>query len=415
MKTYIPNIRITDFDYELPKEKIALYPLDKRENSKLLFADLPKKKINHYHFSEIADLLDKNTLLVLNDTKVISARVKLYKKSGGAVELLLINPISHSFDPQVALAAKVSSSWKCIVGGRNVNEGTVLKGYHEGYRIEAEILRRESNEADVEFRWFPANFSFSQILTDYGTVPLPPYIKRSADENDKERYQTVYAGWDGSVAAPTAGLHFTPEILNDIEQKGISISRLTLHVGPGTFQPLSTEKVSEHKMHEERFFISADELNKLIEAAETERKIIPAGTTSLRTLESLYWIGAKILAGKKVPFDGSCSFEQWEAYKLAKQIDSLPSRLESLKAIADNLQIKGLAHFSAVTKLLIAPSYQFKMTDGLITNYHIPQSTLILLVAAFAGDDYWKEIYKTALDSNYRFLSYGDSSFLKNY
>lgn len=391
----LPNININDFDYDLPEDRIAKYPLTNRSKSKLLFADAKTNSIKHNIFEDVIDLLPTNTSLYINKTRVISGRFYMVKETGGRAELLLVEPIEPSNDPQIALLATGTAVWKAIIGGKRIKVGANLEDVNG--QLSAEVLSKEANEVTVRLNWEYG--TFSELLLNSGTLPLPPYLHRESEESDKKTYQTVFAKDDGSIAAPTAGLHFTDEILSKLVAKGIRIRELTLHVGPGTFLPVSSDNVNEHKMHSEMFSINKSLLQDLRQDIEEKRKIVCVGTTSIRTLESLYWAGNNI-----VDFQENSLVRQWSPYKSKKLI----SPIESLDRLIDNT---GGNILQGKTELIIVPSYEFKFTDGLFTNYHVPKSTLLLLVSAFVGD-MWKDIYKSALDNNYRFLSYGDSSLL---
>jgi len=404
----LPQIKLEEFNYSLPIDRIAKFPLENRDESKLLIVDKKNSQIRHKIFKDIASFIPENSHLVINETKVIFARLLLKKQSGGKAELLCVKPKFPSNDPQITMSAKKNCIWECIVGGKKIRENSFLYLSDNNIDFSAKILKRTENRALVEFKWNKTNFSFSDVLLSIGRVPLPPYIKRDAIESDKTNYQTVYANIDGSVAAPTAGLHFTPEVLNDIQEKKIDISKVILHVGPGTFKPIDTDNVSNHNMHSEQIFITKTNLQSIIKAFEQKKYIIPTGTTSLRTLESLYWLGVKILDNRFREESNQLKLEQWEAYNLSDNV----SALKSFTALIEWLDKRNLEKISAVTKLFIIPGYEFKTADGLITNFHLPKSTLILLVASFIGKELWERAYKEALANNYRFLSYGDSSLL---
>ncbi len=391
----LPNININDFDYDLPEDRIAKYPLSNRSKSKLLLAKSSTSSISHHVFEDVIDILPENISLYINKTKVISGRFYMVKETGGRAEILLVEPIEPSNDPQIALQATGTAIWKAIIGGKRIRVGSVLEDVNG--QLTAEVLEKEANEVTVRLRW--ENGTFSELLLNSGVLPLPPYLNRESEEADKENYQTVFAKDNGSIAAPTAGLHFTSEVIAKLKEKGVKIRELTLHVGPGTFLPVSTDNVSEHKMHSEMFSINKSLLQDLKQDLEEERNIVCVGTTSIRTLESLFWAGNNI-----TEFTESSIVHQWAPY----ENDNVLSPLESLTNLinsTDNSIIQGK------TELIIVPGYEFKFTDGLFTNYHVPKSTLLLLVSAFVGE-MWTDIYKSALDNNYRFLSYGDSSLL---
>lgn len=391
----IPIININDFNYDLPEDRIAKYPLQNRVKSKLLVANSTANTITHHTFEDVINLLPDNTSLYINKTKVISGRFYMVKETGGRAEILLVEPIEPSNDPQIALQATGNAVWKAIIGGKRIKAGSVLKEING--QLNAEILEKEANEVKVKLNW--ENGTFSELLLNSGVLPLPPYLNRESEEADKESYQTVFAKYDGSIAAPTAGLHFTNEILDKLKAKGIRLRELTLHVGPGTFLPVSTDNINEHKMHSEMFSINKSLLNNLLEDLEEERKIVCVGTTSIRTVESLFWAGNNI-----EEFSRTKLVNQWAPYEKNEVLSPIKS-INNLINIMKNEILQGK------TELIIVPGYKFKFTDGLFTNYHVPKSTLLLLVSAFVGEQ-WREIYKSALDNDYRFLSYGDSSLL---
>lgn len=406
----IPDIFLSDYDYELPKDKIAEYPLPDRSDSKLLFADLSLGVIGHHIFKEITDFIPKDSHLILNSTKVISARLNMLKPSGGKCELLLIDPVEPSNDPAIVMSAYGKCRWNCMIGGRKVVPGLELRlSEPDKYDFKALVVSRFQNYGEIEFSWQPGS-SFSEVLSITGDIPLPPYIERNTEESDKERYQTVYADIDGSVAAPTAGLHFTPNILNNIKNKGINISELILHVGPGTFLPISTDSVRQHEMHDEMIVISKSAISEIIESLSDNRNIIAVGTTSVRSLESLYWAGLKYILGITDKLD-NFSLNQDEPYQFSGESLNITA-IDSFNAILKYMNENHLDYITGRTKLFIMPGYDFKTVNGIITNFHLPKSTLILLVAAFTGREMWKRIYNEAAANNYRFLSYGDSSFL---
>ena len=403
----IPQIELDNYDYMLPASKIADYPESRRSISKLLYADIKNNNIRHHSFNEITDLMPADALMIINSTKVIAARLFFRKPTGGKIELLCVDPLSPSIDPQITMKAKKQCRWLCIVGGKNVKEGMELIYINDEIDFRAEVIERFENKAVIEFRWSGKDLTFSNLLEKAGKMPLPPYIKREAEEQDTERYQTVYARSEGSVAAPTAGLHFTDEILNTLRaNKNICLREVLLHVGPGTFVPVESS-VGDHEMHKEKIFVGKDNIKALLDALNENQNIIATGTTSVRTIESLHWLGAKIKMGYDFQ-NGSLISDQWDPYNMALQeIDAD----KSLKSLLHYMELHNIEILQGETKLFILPGYDFKFINGIITNYHLPKSTLILLIAAFAGD-MWKEIYNSALEKDYRFLSYGDSSFL---
>ena len=399
MNKIIENISLSDFDYELPKELIALYPTENRSGSRLLYYSAEINKITHHNFSDICDLIPENSLLILNKTKVIQARLMMTKPTGGNVELLLVEPMFPSTDPVLTLANKSNCIWECIIGGKRVNEGMILKSADDSISLTAEIISRESNTGKVGFSW-NADLTFSEIISKTGKVPLPPYIERSDNDSDKDRYQTVFAKDEGSIAAPTAGLHFTDEILTMLSSKGISMAELTLHVGPGTFVPVSDDDVSAHKMHSEQIFVTLESVQSILDSLKSGKKIICVGTTSVRTLESLYWFGIQLIREEK--YKTTIDISQWEPYESDTEI----SPVSALRAIEEMMIGMNIESISGRTSIMIVPGYKFRLVNGLITNFHLPRSTLILLVAAFAGQMQWRKIYESAIDEKYRFLSY---------
>lgn len=394
------NIRIEDYDYELSDERIAKYPLNNRDDSKLLFlnGEQPEDK----RFKDIPNLLPSNSLLVFNETKVIQARLLFQKVTGATIEIFCLEPAAPTNDFQLAFQQPSPVIWKCLVGNakRWKNEILEIKISNDEDEI---VLRVEKKEKIgetilISFSWDPHDLIFSKIIELSGLVPIPPYLNRKAEESDKERYQTIYAKNDGSVAAPTAGLHFTDQVLNDLIRKGIETEKATLHVGAGTFKPVSSETISGHEMHTEQIVITVEALKHLYQRMDDN--VIAVGTTSLRTLESLYWMAVKLKKREDEFF-----VKQWDPYQIE---ESNLNRKEAIGILINYLEKNQLKYLKGQTQLMIAPGYQFKIINGLITNFHQPKSTLLLLVAAIIGDN-WKTAYDFALQNNFRFLSYGDS------
>jgi len=409
-KQIIPKIDLDEYNYYLPKDKIANYPLDDRSESKLLFFNRESLEIKHKVFKELPSLIPPNSLLIFNNTKVIAARINMIKDTGGTAELLCIEPSGKTRDPQIAMAQKNESIWICLVGGKRINVGKLLSS--ENQILKAEILERFDNKALVRFFW-DIDASFAGIIDMVGNVPLPPYIKREPVESDKDRYQTIYAHHDGSVAAPTAGLHFTDVVIQQILDAGNKMVNVTLHVGPGTFKPIDKNDITEHDMHREMISVEKDEIMKIIDhlTLYPEARIIAVGTTSVRTIETLYWLGVKIMFGEVInEKDSEITLEQWDSFLLTDKYGSIDA-ITALKALLKYINESDLDRIIARTKLFIMPGYHFGVINALITNYHMPKSTLILLVASFLKGDNWKKLYQEALEKNYRFLSYGDSSF----
>lgn len=397
------DLSIEYFDYVLPDERIAKYPLERRDASKLLL--YRKGQLAQSHFYHLPDFLASQHMLVMNDTRVIPARLMFKKETGGQVEVFCLDPVHQSHD--AAMASRSECIWECMVGGARKWKNDPLHKTVEVRGISlvltAEKLEHRSEVFVIRFTWDDPSVSFSEILDHAGEIPLPPYFGREAEALDYERYQTVFARYEGSVAAPTAALHFTEKVLADLEQNGVALRRITLHVGAGTFKPVSATTMAQHEMHAEIFSVSTDFLRELI---LTDKTVVVVGTTTTRTLESLYWMGVKMLEGK---FEGAPELflDQWECYELPEHY----SVEDALNALIAYCEERGLNAVTGATSLLIAPGYRYRICRGLITNFHLPKSTLILLVAAFIGDD-WRKAYEYALAEDFRFLSYGDSSLL---
>ena len=391
------HLDMADYAYTLPPAQIALYPVHPRDESKLLvFRD---GKISHTKFKSIIDFLPKGATLVFNDTRVIPARL-LFKTAGGAsIELFLIDPVFPSNIPEQTLTAKGTCSWTCMIGNRKRwKDGVVLIHHTTGaFYLTATLLNRE--EGLVEFNWQPDHIAFAEILSVAGHTPLPPYIKRADRESDKTDYQTVYSKHEGAVAAPTAGLHFTSTLLEEIKNNGFQCADLTLHVSAGTFQPVKGSDPRKHTMHTERLSIPRKTIETLLQA---KGPLIPVGTTAVRTLESLYWYGLSLMEDAKTEF----AIRQDEP---AHHGNTPYDRSTVLKKILERLNTTNSTKVTGTTSIMIMPGYTFQCCDAIITNFHQPGSTLLLLVSAFIGEN-WKIIYENALTNNYRFLSYGDSS-----
>jgi len=398
----IPEIHIEDYNYNLPDEKIAKYPLECRDGSKLL--KYQNAAVEEYKFTDLPSLLPEGALMVFNDTKVVPARLHFQRSTGAHIEIFCLEPVRPN--EYVTMFAETSSCrWKCIVGNvkrwkndtldlyNPLNDGAIAQ-----MALKADLIERDGETSIVEFSW-SSGIPFSKVLELGGSVPIPPYLNRDTEDVDLERYQTLYARYRGSVAAPTAGLHFTENVLEKIRSKGISTETVCLHVGAGTFLPVKSSLVSEHTMHREPFVVTCEFIEKLIAA---EGKLVAVGTTSVRTLESLYYVGVRCLE-EGMPGD----VDQWAPYSRNYQY----ALKESLKAIVDYLKSNGLAELKVGTRIIIVPGYEFKVVDVLVTNFHQPQSTLLLLISAFVKGD-WKRIYEFALGHDFRFLSYGDSSVL---
>ncbi len=396
------DIRIEEFDYPLEPHRIAKYPLKERDLSKLLV--YKAGEIHESVYRNLPNALPEGARLIFNNTKVVQARLLFRLPTGREIELFCLEPDADFLDINLAMQQKKEVKWHCLVGGnKKWKDGVILEGSLGNTTIKAERLSRGVDSFLIRFFWEPIALTFAEVLDELGKTPLPPYLKRDAEQSDKERYQTVYAEHEGSVAAPTAGLHFTSSLLEKLSNDGFQQSFVTLHVGAGTFKPVSSDTIGNHEMHHE--LIQADvELIRSI--AQEEGSVIPVGTTSMRTLESLYYLGVKVLNHPDITLK-DLHVSQWDPYQTALK----PTKESALNALASYLEKKGLKKVMTKTQLMIAPGYTFQICNGLITNFHQPKSTLMLLVAALIGDD-WAKVYRYAIDHDFRFLSYGDGSLL---
>lgn len=396
------RINILEYNYNLPNERIAKYPLPKRSDSKLLI--FSKGRISHYGFSQLPEILSTDDLLIFNSTKVIQARLIFHKQTGAKIEIFCLEPEEPSDYEQIFQSTK-NCKWKCVVGNSKKWKSGILTLNHtindKKVIFQAERLPSENGSQVINFSWNNSDFSFADILENNGQTPIPPYLKRESEESDKTRYQTVYSKQKGSVAAPTAGLHFTEDLIKNIRNKGIKTSELILHVGAGTFKPVKSETIENHEMHTEHFIVTEELIKNLL---KKQGHIVSVGTTSVRTLESLYWLGVKLHDNKEL---NNFHISQWEAYELPDKIN-LETALNNLLKY---MKQKNRRFFEATTQIMIVPGYKFKIITKLITNFHQPKSTLLLLVSAFIGNN-WKMVYDYALENDFRFLSYGDSSIL---
>lgn len=402
------EICIDNYDYGLTEDRIAKYPLSKRDDSKLLI--YRDAQVSQSMFNKIEDHLPQNSLLLFNETKVIQARLQFFKESGAKIEIFCLEAVKPVSEIQLAFQQNSGVIWKCFIGNAKKWKSTKLKKLISTSTGEIEFCAERvgmMGEAYlVEFTWNPSDLPFSELLERSGLVPLPPYLNREAEKSDKERYQTIYAQHDGSVAAPTAGLHFTAEVFEKLEEKNIQKDKVVLHVGAGTFKPVSTKHIGDHEMHREKMIIQKNTVENLLN--DSNEHIIVVGTTTVRTLESLYWFGVKLIQDGDKEF----SINQWDPYQEKYQIKKTVK--EVLEFILNYMKDEKLEELQGETQLMIAPGYEFKIADILITNFHQPKSTLLLLVSAFIGES-WKSAYKYALDQDFRFLSYGDSClFYKN-
>jgi S-adenosylmethionine:tRNA ribosyltransferase-isomerase len=393
-----------DFDYPLPDEKIAQFPLEKRDRSKLL---LYKDRQPSVHvFKDIPNLLPDHALLIYNQTRVIQARLLFRKESGALIEIFLLEPVSPTREIQQAFECPSPVEWNALVGNsKKWKSGDLQLSFQIGTQHVSLCAKREGqigNQFKIRFTWDPPSISFSEVLQSVGKTPLPPYMNREALDEDKIRYQTIYARNEGSVAAPTAGLHFTSEVFDALKSKGMQFSAVTLHVGAGTFKPISTDNIVDHEMHTERIFISRKTIEQILQ--NIGNPVIVVGTTTMRSIESLYWHGVKILTNQGN--HDVIQIHQWDPYQEQYNID-IPVKT-ALGAVLERMEQKGMDVISGQTQLMIVPGYQFKIVDLLITNFHMPRSTLLMLVAAFIGKE-WKAVYQFALQHEFRFLSYGDA------
>ena len=405
----LKNITISEYDYSLPPERIAKFPLTDRDKSKLLY--YKNGNIKEEVFENIADLLPEKCLLIFNETKVIQARLIFKKETGAKIEIFCLEPVEPAKEIQLAFQQKSYSIWKCFIGNsKRWKKGQLQKSFEFNNKecvLTAERKEQGQSVSLVEFKWKPADLTFSEILELSGLVPLPPYLNRNAVDSDKISYQTVYAKNNGSVAAPTAGFHFTDKVFKKLKSKNIQFEKLTLHVGAGTFKPVIAETIQQHEMHYEKMLVKKSTIKKLL--VNNEKKIISVGTTTTRTLESLYWFGVKLIVENSslVEFN----IRQWDPY--LEKYNKYISTHDSLLAVLNYMNNSDIEILTGSTQLMIVPGYDFKIINGIITNFHQPKSTLLLLIAAFIGDD-WRIAYDFALANNFRFLSYGDSClFLK--
>jgi S-adenosylmethionine:tRNA ribosyltransferase-isomerase len=403
---------IADYNYDLPDERIAKYPLAERDHSKLLvyrrvegsgevFEDL---------FYNIGDYIAPGSLLIYNNTRVIQARLEFHKPTGARIEVFCLEPTAPR-DYQLSLGSTKGCTWKCMIGNAKKFRDESLEFREEklGVTLRATKVAQTGNTYSVRFEWDNEKVSFAEILDAVGELPIPPYLNRKTEERDKTTYQTVYSRIKGSVAAPTAGLHFTEQVLEGLRARGIETDEVTLHVGAGTFLPVKTADANEHTMHTEIIAVPKKTIEHIISKLG---RIVAVGTTSMRTLESLYWIGLQLRNHKNTESgEHEIHVGQFEPYEYKGQNDRLPSTEEALQAIVDYMDATGQDTLHAETQIMIKPGYTFHVVDQLITNFHQPQSTLLLLVSAFVGGD-WKTIYNYALSHGFRFLSYGDSSIL---
>lgn len=401
------QFQIKNYDYDLSNDRIAKYPLEERDLSKLLVYRNGNIQTDTYR--NIDQYLPENSLLVFNNTKVIQARLIFRNSKGSRIEIFCLEPSEGNSEPSSAMLREKSVRWECLIGRLDKWKEKVLCIKNKNFALNAEIINRNGNEFTIEFSWDPADFSFAEILEQVGDIPIPPYLKRESEPIDQKRYQTVYAKQQGSVAAPTAGLHFTELIFEKLKAKNVLTDYLTLHVGAGTFKPVKSDTIEWHNMHSEWIEVGRESIEKLAHKILKKHKsdtVVAVGTTSLRTLETLYWMGVKA-HDKPDSTIMELEVKQWDAYELPQNLKASDSLISLLDWMSTN-QVEKLI---CKTQILIVPSYQLRIANALITNFHQPCSTLLLLIAAVVGED-WKMIYNYALENDYKFLSYGDGSLL---
>jgi S-adenosylmethionine:tRNA ribosyltransferase-isomerase len=398
------KIKIDEYNYDLPGERIAQYPLEERDMSQLLV--FTRGMISKDIFRNIVNHLPSDSLLVFNNTKVIRARLLFIKETGAVVEIFCLEPVNPG-SYELSLVSQGQVEWKCLIGNlKKWKRGAISRKFHfkgNEYTLTAENTGKEGEAWRIRFTWTPGEITFGEVIGSAGHIPLPPYVKREDEEIDYIRYQTIYSSVEGSVASPTAGLHFTSDVLNSILMRGIKKTEITLHTGAGTFQPVRGRDILKHEMHCEHYIISRQLIEELL---ETENRIIACGTTTVRTLESIFWLGVKAFTNPSLTEAGLYT-DQWEPYLSETHI----TVKESLTALLAFLERRKLQFIHASTRIMIVPGYDFRFINGIITNFHMPKSTLLLLVSAFTGPE-WKNIYRFALNNDFRFLSYGDSSLL---
>ena len=402
----VRNIRISDYNYPLPDHRIAKHPLAAREQCKLLCYKVGGE-ISEGHFYDVPAVLPEKAMLVYNNTRVINARLRFRKSTGSTIEIFCLEPVAPC-DYQLIFQTTQSCTWLCLVGNsKRWKQGPLTQEIEvDGKTVTLEANRgeRRGNSFEIEFSW-NGGVTFASILEGIGEIPIPPYLNRGTESTDSADYQTVYSHIDGSVAAPTAGLHFTDEVLAECDKRGITRRELTLHVGAGTFQPVKSENIGEHEMHHE--FISVQR-SLLVDLINAEGPVVAVGTTSVRTLESLYYVG-QVLETNPDADEEMLTVKQWMPYSTPCEI----STKKALQNVVDYLDRHHAEAYMGSTQLMIAPGFQYRIISGMITNFHQPQSTLLLLVSAFVGADHWRAIYDYALDHDFRFLSYGDACFFQ--
>lgn len=397
------NIEIADFHYELPEHRIAQYPLEERSESKLLV--WKNDTIDDRVYREVSQILPKNTVLIMNNTRVVPVRLIFKNQHGARIEIFCLEPLGYQ-TPHEGMMQCGQVEWKCLVGRKAKWKEPFLTLQIEDFTIHARMQESKDDTTHISFEWTPAHLSFAEMLNLIGEMPIPPYLKRASNKQDKTRYQSVFASEDGSVAAPTASLHFTDQLLSAIQQKGCDIHYLTLHVGAGTFKPVKSETIGEHAMHAEWMEIQLEFIEVILKSVIDGRPVYCVGTTSLRTLESIYWMGVKCIVHPEILIS-ELPVQQWESYELPQNY----TVTEALQALIDKMKSVNQEQLVCQTAILITPVYRCRMIQGIFTNFHQPASTLLLLVASITGNQ-WKKIYAHALENDYRFLSYGDGCLL---
>ncbi len=400
------DLRIDSFTYELPEAAVAIYPLENRDESKLLI--YKNGQIDHFEFKQFPQLVPNEAMLVLNNTKVFHARLFFQKESGSTIEIFCLSP----YEPKAHVnnfASKTNCTWECYIGNAKKWKSGVLELNFEfngnSYVCQAELIKKQTNTYLVKFSWNAPELCFLDLTELLGKLPIPPYLDRDAELIDELRYQTVFAEKTGSVAAPTASLHFTPAVFEALKNKGVDLCQLTLHVGAGTFKPVTASTIEGHEMHHETVEINLDSLQKIAAALQKNQPIICVGTTALRSLESIFWHALNVFENQTAV--ENLHIEQWTPYQTTTNANAL----DLVQNLITEMQNANIHAIRGTTGILIAPGYAFRLANALVTNFHQPQSTLLLLIAAIIGDN-WKLVYESAIQNQYRFLSYGDSSLL---
>lgn len=396
------HLQIKDFTYQLPDDRIAQYPLAERDLSKLLI--YRDGKIAEDTYRNISEHLPANALLIFNNTRVIQARLFFATATGAKIEIFCLEPAEEKAEMASVMSRTGSVRWTCLVGRAGKWKEKILEHRTADFLLTAGIIERTADTFVIEFRWQPAELTFAEILDKVGMMPIPPYLKRQSEEIDLSRYQTVFAKHEGSVAAPTAGLHFTDTILQNLKAKGITTGQITLHVGAGTFKPVKSDLMQNHAMHAEVIEVGIETLKNIQQSLS--KLIVAVGTTSMRTIETLYWMGVKAILNPRAGID-DLEIKQWDPYELPHTY----SAEDALQGLLAWMQRNATEKLICKTQIMIAPGYQLRIAKAIITNFHQPNSTLLLLVAAITGHR-WKDIYNYALENNFRFLSYGDGSLL---